>query len=272
MPVDLQNIPNYKNILPTLQKAEYITDDQGKVYGVPMAHGPYGLAYNTKYFKSPPTSWNVFWDPEFKNKYAISSDYYETNVYVVALSEGLRGDDLYNFEKLKQKNIKSKLRILAQNANSFWKGVDTANDLQGLALATTWGFAFDDLEKRGEIWKMADPVEGTTGWVDNFIMSSELKKRPFLKKVAEEWMNYILGPDFQVEVVVRQLMSDPVNVTIKDRLTDEEVEQHHFDDPNYFREKRWLWPIFESKRARNALEYLWNVAIKDIKEEKIREK
>ncbi len=63
MPVDLQNIPNYKNILPTLQKAEYITDDQGKVYGVPMAHGPYGLAYNTKYFKSPPTSWNVFWDP-----------------------------------------------------------------------------------------------------------------------------------------------------------------------------------------------------------------
>jgi len=265
IPIDLKNIPNYKNIITSLQKADYITDDRGQVYGIPMAHGPYGLAYNTKFFESPPTSWNVFWNPKFKSKYIISSDYYETNLFIVALSAGLRGDDLYSYEKLREKEIASKLRVLAHNAHSFWKGVDTADDLYGLALATTWGFSFGDLKKRGEIWKMADPIEGTTGWVDNFLMSAELRKYPFLKKVAEEWMNFILSPDFQVDVVVRQLHSDPVNITIKDRLTDEEVKHHHLNDPNYFHKKRWLWPIFKTKRERNGLKLLWDEATGNIK-------
>ncbi|MCP4116082.1 MAG: extracellular solute-binding protein [Desulfobacteraceae bacterium] len=266
MPVNLQNIPNYKKIIPQLQKADYITDDKGNVYGVPMAHGPYGLAYNTKYFKSPPTSWNIFGNPEYKNRYTISSDYYEANVYIVALSAGLRGEDLYNYQKLRQNNITSRIEVLARNAHSFWDSVDTADDLQGLALATSWGFSFNELRRRGEVWKMVEPVEGTTGWVDNFLMSSKLKKNPFLKTVAEEWMNFALSPDYQVNVVVRQLMSDPVNLMIKNRLTREEVEHHHLDDPNYFHEKRWLWPVFKSKRERNALKKIWYDATKSLKQ------
>lgn len=105
MPINPDNIPNYKNVLPTLQNAPYITDDKDKVYGVPLAHGPYGLAYNTAFFGQAPESWNVLWDPAYKGKYTISRDYYEANVYITALSEGLRGEKLYDYDILKQKKI-----------------------------------------------------------------------------------------------------------------------------------------------------------------------
>ncbi len=150
------------------------------------------------------------------------------------------------------------MSLLVKNAKVFWKGVDTADDIEGLALATTWGFCLDDLSKRGEVWKMAEPQEGTTGWVDNFVLSSDLSDKPFLKTVAEEWLNFILNPEFQANVVVRQLESDPVVTTVRDLLTKDEVAKHHLDEPNYFQNKRILWPILDEKNyERSALHNLW---------------
>ena len=62
LPIDLNNVPNYKNILPSLQNADYCTKD-GSVYAVPHVRGPYGLAYNTAKVKEAPTSWNILWEP-----------------------------------------------------------------------------------------------------------------------------------------------------------------------------------------------------------------
>ncbi len=263
IPLDLKKIPNYKNIIPSLQRIEYATDRDGNVYGVPITHGPYGLAYNTKYFKTAPTSWNVFWDKRWKNKYSISRDYSEANVYITALSEGFNDSDIYNFSKLRSnKKIHERLSLLVANAHSFWEGVDTANDLQGLALATAWGFSFNELEKRGEIWKMANPKEGVTGWVDHLLLSRSLEQSPFLKKVAEEWLNYILNPAFQANIIIRQLRSGPVVTTANHLLTEQEIEDYHLNDHNYYKEKMKLWPILSKDRyERSGLDNLWEQAM-----------
>ncbi len=71
LPIDLKNIPNFKHLMPALQKADYLTDE-GKTYGVPVSQGPYGLVYNTTILKAPPKSWNILWDPNFKGKYATT--------------------------------------------------------------------------------------------------------------------------------------------------------------------------------------------------------
>ena len=65
LPLNLKNIPNYKNIIPALQNADYCTEG-GEVYAVPHVRGPYGLAYNTTVIKEAPATWNVFWDPKYK--------------------------------------------------------------------------------------------------------------------------------------------------------------------------------------------------------------
>jgi spermidine/putrescine transport system substrate-binding protein len=53
----------------------------------------------------------------------------------------------------------------------------------------------------------------------------------------------------------------PVVSTIKDKLTPEEIERFHLDDPNHFKNNRILWPTLE-KADRNGFERLWEKAMK----------
>ena len=261
LPIDLKNIPNYENILPYLKQADYITDN-GKVYGIPFAYGVYGLAYNTTLVKEKPDTWEILWRPEYRNKYSISADYYEANIYITGLALGRRGMQIWDFESMKNPEFKNKLEILAKNTASFWKSVDRASDLTGLALATSWGFSLPELKKSGEIWKMAEPKEGVTGWVDNFVICRSLSDKPFLKTVAEEWLNYVLSPEYQKEVVIRRLNCNPVNLATKKNLSPEAVSEYHLNDPDYLMENMVLWPTIQSQRVRNGMKYLWNQALK----------
>ncbi|GAK51313.1 ABC transport protein [Candidatus Moduliflexus flocculans] len=258
LPLNLDNIPNYAQIIPTLQHAEYITEN-GQVYGAPIVYGPYGLAYNTAVFPEAPTSWQVLWDPQYHGKYAISADYHEANIYTAGLAAGLSKEQIFQFTAVSTTKIQRRIDELAQYATTLWVGVDTADDLQGLALSTAWGFAFPELQRRGEIWKMAEPKEGTTGWVDNWMISANLKDNPTMKAIAEAWINHSLSPDVQVGYV-RNIAQFPVNLSIKDRLTPEENATYHLDDPTYFEQHFVLWKIL-SRDDQDGFRRMWKKAM-----------
>ncbi|MEO6103552.1 MAG: extracellular solute-binding protein, partial [Pseudoxanthomonas sp.] len=61
--IDVARIKSYSSIDPRLQDAAWHTVD-GKHYGVPYQWGPNVLLYNTKVFKTPPTSWSVVFEPQ----------------------------------------------------------------------------------------------------------------------------------------------------------------------------------------------------------------
>ncbi|MBF0100383.1 MAG: extracellular solute-binding protein [Desulfobacterales bacterium] len=259
LPINLDNLPNYKDIIPALQKAEYISKD-GNVYGVPYIYGPYGLAYNTNIVKEEPKSWNIFWDPQYAGKYSLSSDYHEANIYITALAMGLKKDEIFSYNKLNTPDFKNKLNILGKNVKSFWIGVDKADDLQGLAIATAWGFAFPELKKRGEVWKMAQPQEGATGWVDNFMIGYSLKDNTQMKRIAEEWLNFAISPEIQLKAA-RNLSCFPVNLTVKDKVSAEEAKELHLDNPNYFKDNLILWEVL-GERDQNGFKNMWENAKK----------
>ena len=260
LPVDLNNVPNHKKLIPTLKKPGYMTEN-GRVYGVPFAHGPYGLAYNAA-ATSAPESWDVLWDPAFKNRYAVSADYYEANIYITALAIGLAVEEVHRFSSLNTPLFRERLMQLAEGAHSLWRGVDKADSLQGLSLAVVWGFSLPELRKRGEPWEIAIPREGTMYWVDNYAIGHSLGNKPFLRRVAEEWLDFVLSDEFQIAVVVRGLGSGPVNAAVRDRLTPEERERPHVGDPHYLRDHRFLWPTVNSERDRNGMKMLWNNALR----------
>ncbi|MBI9019337.1 MAG: extracellular solute-binding protein [Phycisphaerae bacterium] len=264
--LDMDKIPNYSNVLPALQKADYITVSD-KVYGIPVVRGPYGLVYNTTIIKEEPKSWNIFFDPQYKDKYTISGDFYEANVFTVALACGVSEKDIFNPAKVAKPEVTEKLKIFAENAHSFWIGVDTEKDLKGLALATSWGFSLPALKKLGEEWKLATPDEGTTGWVDNFMLSSRVSADPTKLKIAYEWLNFVLSDQYQT-YCVRGLGCPPVTTSVKGKLKKEEIAKYHLDDPNYFANNIILWqPLKKAHRA--AYEMLWKKASKAVAEEKI---
>ncbi len=258
LPINLDNIPNYPNLLPALQKADYSTLD-GKVYAVPHVRGPYGLAYNSGLVKTEPKSWNILWDPKYKGKYTLGQDAYVHNVSITALAMGFERDDINNYKKLNTAEVQAKLSELATNSAPMWQGVDDPKTLKGLSLAVVWGFSIPALAEQGEIWKIAEPQEGTTGWVDNFMISYTLEDKPKLKRIAEAWLNFTLSDDYQ-RYTVRGLACAPVTSNASELFTDDEVQNLHLSDPTHFQNNRILWKVL-GKKDRNGLKRLWDGAI-----------
>ncbi len=267
LPLNLENIPNFKHVLKSFTP---YTTFGGKVYAAPIAHGAYGLAYSTKYFSTPPKSWNILWDKKYKGKFAITKGTTEVNIYVTALTMGYDPADMSNFSKLNNEAFHTKLRALVENAHSFWPGIDSPHDLKGMHMGASWGWSLSGLKELGEEWKMVDPEEGSPAWVDSHALGHSLKNKPFLKKVAEEWINFTLGKKYQVDVVVNYLSCAPVTQNIVDELPEEKIKEFHLDDPNYVAKYRHFYPTIKKKRDRNGIKILWENATKgvDLKERK----
>jgi spermidine/putrescine-binding protein len=155
------------------------------------------------------------------------------------------------------------LRALAVNAHSFWIGVDKPDDLAGMTLATSWGDSLGPLQKRGEPWRVAEPKEGMPCWVDNYAIAWTLREKPFLKQVAEEYINGLLSTDYQVEHIMRHMSLTPIITNIEARLTSEERGRLHIGTADFFEKNRILHNIY-SKRDRNGLKVLWQEAMQGI--------
>jgi spermidine/putrescine transport system substrate-binding protein len=263
--LDLANLPNYKELNPSFKQLNHLVKD-GVHYGLPFAWGPYGIIYNTELFDEAPDSLNVLWDPKYRGQYSIA-DYGEINIYLTALAMGYDAAALADFEQLNNPAFKEKLATLVNNAQSFWVGVDTADDLQQKTLASSWGFALPELKQRGEVWKWAYPKEGAPGWIDNHVMSHELANNPQLRRIAEEWINFTISAEFQSQVLVQSLSTNPVNMITTESATAEQKRGFYaqsLDDPDAL---IVLMPNLD-RRTRNGMDNLWNEALKQRKTDK----
>jgi len=260
LPIDLDNIPNYHNMISEYRDADFHLSD-GKIYGVPVAHGPYGLVYNTETFQTAPQSWEIFWDPAYKKNYAIGRHEYLYNINITALALGYPRETLNKFDGLNNRVFKEKLRELAVHARILWTGVDKVEDLLGLDIATSWGDSLKALKRKGQVWKMANPREGTLWWVDEYAITWSLAGRPFMKKVAEEWINKSLSGDFQLDHLVRELGIFPVVSNIRDDLSAEEKDRIMPDSDRSIMGNRILQQMY-TQRDRNGMKLLWEEALR----------
>ncbi|MDO6684144.1 MULTISPECIES: ABC transporter substrate-binding protein [unclassified Agarivorans] len=258
LPINLNNIPNYQRLNPHLVLEEYVLHQQ-QTFAVPLVYGPYGLAYNTEKVTIPPTSWNVLWDPQYTNQYTVSEVFYEVNIYLTALALGYPASQLQDYEAFsKDKQFIAKLSELAGNANKLWGGIDTAEDLKGLSLATSFGFAFSELEKQGEKWTFATPKEGQTAWVDHWAIGYSLKDSPLKKQIAEEWINFTISEELQREYA-QKLSSFPVISQFDSALSSQEIERYQLNNPNFFQEQFFLLKFID-RRQQNGFRKLWEQA------------
>lgn len=262
IPLNIENIPNYAAISQALKEKSQPNNRQPKqrqdVYFAPMLYGPYGMAYDASLFRQPPTSWLSFWDKSNTGQFSINEDYYEANIYITALASGLTYNEMTDIDKLNTPKIKQMLQQLVGQSKNLWTGVDTVNDLTGNKLATSWGFAFPKLNNVESHWKMACPKEGTTVWIDGHTLTRALADKPFLKQIAEEWINYSVSEQFQQEVVYQGLNSLPANGVVFQQLNAKKALPSHHTclDLNF------VWPIL-SQRQRNFMKSLWSNALRD---------
>ena len=253
-PVDVNNIPNLKKMMEVF-RTDQTSFYNGVRYGVPYNCGPYGLAYNRDKVSAAPTSWNVLWDSQYAGQYTINNNFPKVNVWISALALGYGYEDIFDINRLDRAKVQTKLNELAKNAKSLWDGGANPDEFPGLALATTWGFAAAQANIKGGNWRLATPAEGGTAWIDAWYVGAGAKG--MTKTIAEEWINFMLEPARQADVVRSQGVS-PVMADTGDTLNAEEKAMFHVGDEAYFKTVA-LWRVL-SDETEQAFNEMWEAA------------
>lgn len=261
IPLTKKDIPNLVNVEKRYINNAFVTEDN-QLYAIPAAAGGYSLLFNKLLLKKAPRSWDVLWDPKNKKKYAISKDFYEANIYITALALGYTKEDIDNIsiEKIDTPVFKAKLRQLLENA-VFWQGAPKEEDLKGVIFTTAWGVSNSVKNDVSKKWLFAFPKEGLTLWTDYLSVTTAVNKKPFVKKLAFEWLNFVLSKEYQSKYITEaSRYLSPTPYAISKGVFGEGTNETAL---KYFNTNAIYWPIL-SVRNRNGLKFVHDEALKNI--------
>jgi spermidine/putrescine transport system substrate-binding protein len=184
--VDKRNIPNEKNLLPTLQHPSW---DRNRDYTLPWQSGMTAIGYNPKKTGRKLTSVNDLFDPKFKGRVSFLQEWRDSATLVV-LGMGVKSATaskdqvMAAIEKMDKANKAGQIRKFTGN--------DYAKDLASGNLWACVAYSGDivQLQSDNPELEFLIPDEGAVAWSDNMMIPTKAKQ-PY---GAETWMNYYYDP------------------------------------------------------------------------------
>ena len=207
-PVDISKVASYASLDGRLKEAAWHYVD-GKHYGVPYQWGPNVLMYNTKVFKSAPTSWAVLFGaqkfPDGKpNKGRIQA--YDGPIYIAdaALYLMTRKPDLgikdpYELTDAQYTAALDVLRAQHPLVQRYWHDANVqVQDFtnEGVVASSSWPFQVNTLAGNKQPIASTVPSEGATGWADTTMLHAQAQH----PNCAYKWMEWSISPKVQGDV------------------------------------------------------------------------
>lgn len=202
-PVNTDLVPNYADIFEGLKSQQWNSVD-GVAYGIPHGRGANLLAYRTDIVNPAPTSWGSVFDANSPYKGKITA--YDSPIYIAdaALYLMKTQPDLgikYPYA-LDQTQFDAAVALLTEQKpliGEYWgdylKHVASLKS-GGTVLGTTWQVNINLAQSEGVKVEGIKPVEGSTGWSDTWMISSEAKN----PNCAYMWMDHIASPEANAAV------------------------------------------------------------------------
>ena len=246
-PVNTDLIENYDAVFSGLKDQPHNTVD-GVPYGVPHGRGANLLAFRTDVVNPEPDSWGVVFDENSPYKGKVTA--YDSPIYIADAALYLKEtqpdlgiEDPY---ALDDKQFQAAVDLLKQqklNIGEYWS--DAAKQIQSFTnkdtvLGTTWQYQVNQLTGEKVPVKGILPKEGSTGWSDTWMISSQAKN----PNCMYLWMNYIISPEANAKAT-EYFGEAPVNAEACGLTKDKNhCETFHAQDEDYFSKVAyWKTPI-----------------------------
>jgi putative spermidine/putrescine transport system substrate-binding protein len=206
-PVNVDLIPNYKDVFPALKDKPHNTVD-GVNYGVPHGRGANLLMFNKDVVKPAPDSWGAVLDPAEAAKYKGKVTAYDNPIYIAdaalylkATQPDLGIDNVYELDDKQFDAAVDLLKKQRPNIGEYWsdytkeQAAFTSGDS---VVGTTWQVITNlvQADKKAPPVEAILPKEGATGWSDTWMISSEAKHPNCMYK----WMDHIISPEANAAV------------------------------------------------------------------------
>jgi spermidine/putrescine transport system substrate-binding protein len=191
-PLDKGNLPNAKNLVKTLQAPPF---DAERAYTLPWQSGMSAIGYNPKRTGRRLGSVNDLFDPKFKGRVSMLSDWRDS-AGLVMLAQGKKTDGatkddvLAAVEKIDEENRKGQIRRFTGN--------DFAKDLAAGNLWACVAYSGDVVQLKADNPELEFliPEEGAVLWSDNMLVPKGAKQ-PY---GAEAWMNHFYEPEIAAKL------------------------------------------------------------------------
>lgn len=246
-PVNLDLIPNYADVWPGLKNQPHNTVD-GKSYGVPHGRGANLLMYRTDVVQPAPDSWSVVWDENSPHKGKITA--YDSPIYIADAAVYLKATrpelgitDPYELDDTQFAAavdlLKKQRTIIGEYWSDYTKEMDAFTKGNSVA-GTTWQVIANLLQAENVPVETILPKEGSTGWSDTWMISSQAKNPNCMYK----WMNHIISPEANAKAT-ETFGEAPANQKSCELTTNpEHCTIFHAGDEEYFEQVAyWKTPV-----------------------------
>ena len=238
-PVNVDLVPNYKDIFPALKNQPHNTVD-GVHYGIPHGRGANLLMFNKDVVKPAPDTWGVVFDGN--SPYSGKVTAYDNPIYIADAALYLKATQpdlgIDNVYELDDKQFQAAVDLLKEQRGTigeYWsdytkeQAAFTSGDS---VVGTTWqviaNLVADD--KKSPPIDAILPKEGATGWSDTWMVSSESKHPNCMYK----WMNHIVSPKANAQVAewFGEAPANEKSCAMTDNA--DHCDIYHADDEAYF--------------------------------------
>jgi putative spermidine/putrescine transport system substrate-binding protein len=248
-PVNTDLISNYPDLSAFLKDQGY-NSVGGQMYGVPHGWGANLLMYNTEAISPAPTSWSAVFDDA--SQYAGKVTAYDSPIYIADAALYLMNTqpelgiaDPYALDDEQFDAAVEILKAQKENVSEYWS--DYLKEIQAFKtgdsqIGTTWQVIASLAQSEGAPVEAILPDEGSTGWSDTWMISSEAKN----PNCGYAWMDYIASPEAQA-AVAEWFGEAPANPNACDLTSDPTFcDTYHVTDADYAAQLHyWTTPIEE---------------------------
>jgi putative spermidine/putrescine transport system substrate-binding protein len=265
-------IPSYRDFFKAFQSPPNNTVG-GKHFGVSVQFGPNVLLYNTKKFKTKPTSWAAVYDSKNKGQITIPDNpiqIADAALYLSKTKPALGIKDPYELTKVQLAAAVALLKQQRPLVKKYWGLASDQIDLfknGGSTIGASWPYQYSQLVAAKVPVATVIPKEGVTGWLDTWMLSSKAKH----PNCAYKWMQYITTPKAQAQQAT-YYGETPVNkkaCPIMNTLVKGSCAQYSANAPeSYYNSiKFWKTPIAACGNGQNNCTDLraWTTAWQQVK-------
>jgi putative spermidine/putrescine transport system substrate-binding protein len=244
-PVNVDILPNYKNVFAGLKNLPHNTVD-GVNYGVPHGRGPNLLMYNTDVVTTAPTSWDPIW--EDGSMYSGKISIYDSSIFIAdaALHLMTKRPELgiKNPYQLNDEQLGEAVKLLeAQKANGalYWGTYSdqVASYAAGdVVVGTSWQFQVNLMQAESQPIAGVLPDEGSTGWSDTWMIATKAKH----PNCMYLWMDHMMSAEANGEATVwfGEAPTSQQACDYAETLSPGHCELTHANDEAYY-SKIWYW-------------------------------
>jgi spermidine/putrescine-binding protein len=238
-PIDESLVPNLAKV-PEVFRNDSNVIVNGIRYSVPFTWGSAPMAYDPAVFTTPPTSWNVILEDQFKGKVGMMDDPIGNQMLAAIIATDakvatqLTKDQLDQATEFLIKLKKDHVRTLSAS----WGEMADALARNEIVVTFSGGeFLKKFVADKGKQIEFVYPDEGTFGWLDSYCIGKNAPNREAAHKLA----NQVLEVDAQIAFTTSTLQGI-VNPDAIAKLPPE-LKIYPYDNLDEFQKKAAFYPM-----------------------------